>query len=60
MTCNLAEIREQLDDLQKRLDLYEKRDMDSTQREHQELFDRIEKKRIARDKCRNKRDEVEK
>ena len=60
MTCELYEIRKQLDDLQRRLELCEKRDMDESQREHQELFDRIEKRRIYDKGSDKQKNEVEK
>ena len=60
MICELYEIRKQLDDLQRRLELYEKRDLDESQREHQELFDRIEKRRIYDKGSDKQKNEVEK
>ena len=46
MNCELYQIRKQLEDLQKRLDSYERNHVDSTMSEHQRILESIEKRRL--------------
>ena len=46
MTCEIYEIRKQLEDLQKRLDSYERIHVESTMSEHDSILESIEKRRI--------------
>ena len=59
MNCELYEIRKQLDDLQKRLELYEKANVCNAGCEHDSILNSVEKMRGIRNQDREQNKEVD-